>query len=238
MEAPVRKGYITFFTGAGVSAESGIPTFRGSGGLWRKYNPVDLATPEAFRRNPTLVWEFYDERRQNIAKAEPNKAHLLIAEAERTFPLVSLITQNVDGLHQRAGSKNIIELHGNIWKVRCVSCGKEEMNYEAPLKEIPPRCDDCGGLLRPGVVWFGEALPYDALQNAYEIAKRSKVFIVVGTSCQVFPAAELPFVAKEKGAKIIEINPEETPVTEIADISIRKKATEGMEEVFYYLKNV
>ncbi len=233
----MRKGYITFFTGAGVSAESGIPTFRGNGGLWRKYNPVDLATPGAFYKDPYLVWEFYDERRQNIAKAQPNKAHILISEAEKKLPLVSLITQNVDGLHQRAGSKNIIELHGNIWKVKCVSCGKEEMNYETPLQEIPPRCEECGGLLRPGVVWFGEALPYDALQTAYEIAKRSRIFIVVGTSCQVFPAAELPFIAKDKGSEIIEINPEETPITDIADISVRKIATKGMEEVFSYLLN-
>jgi len=232
----VRKGYITFFTGAGVSAESGIPTFRGKEGLWRRYNPVDLATPEAFFRNPSLVWEFYNERRCNIAEAEPNRAHLLIAEAEKVFPLVSLITQNVDGLHQRAGSRNVIELHGNIWKVKCLSCGKEEMNFETPFNEIPPRCKDCDGLLRPGVVWFGESLPYEALELAYDIAKRSKVFIVVGTSCQVFPAAQLPFIAKEKGAEIIEINPEETPVSEIADMSIRKRATKGMEEVFEYLK--
>lgn len=229
--------YITFFTGAGVSAESGIPTFRGSEGLWRKYNPMDLATPEAFQRNPKLVWEFYDERRQNIARAEPNKAHLLMAEIEKKFPDVVVITQNVDGLHQRAGSENVIELHGNIWKVRCIRCGKEEYNYEAPLKELPPSCKYCGGMLRPGVVWFGESLPYDELSRAFEIAERSSFFIVVGTSCQVYPAAQLPFVAKQKGSKVIEINPEYTPVSDIADISIRKKATEGMEEVFKILIN-
>ncbi len=229
--------YITFFTGAGVSAESGIPTFRGSEGLWRKYNPMDLATPEAFQKNPKLVWEFYDDRRQNIARAKPNKAHLLMADIEKKFPNVAVITQNVDGLHQRAGSENVIELHGNIWKVRCIRCGKEEYNYEAPLKELPPSCKYCGGMLRPGVVWFGESLPFNELNRAFEIAERSNFFIVVGTSCQVYPAAQLPFVAKQKGSKVIEINPEYTPVSDIADISIRKKATEGMEEVFKILIN-
>ena len=226
---------IRVLTGAGISAESGIPTFRGKDGLWNKYDPMELATPEAFKRDPKLVWEWYDWRRQLIAKAQPNEGHKVLVEMEKNFPDFWLITQNVDGLHQRAGSKKVIELHGNIWKVRCVSCGKEDYDYRAPLPEIPPECDSCGGLLRPGVVWFGESLPMDALQRAYELSEDAEVFIVVGTSAQVYPAAELPFVAKRGGAKLIEVNPEETPVTPHADVSIRESASTGLRKVLELL---
>ncbi|MDQ7038860.1 MAG: NAD-dependent deacylase [Aquificota bacterium] len=217
-------------TGAGISAESGVPTFRGEEGLWKRYDPSRLATPEAFQRDPKTVWEWYAWRREVIAKAEPNEAHRTLADLEREKGLW-VITQNVDGLHQRAGSKKVIELHGNIWRVRCLSCGARFYDRRVPLKEIPPRCGKCGGLLRPDVVWFGEPLPEDALRKAYDLSARAEVFLVIGTSATVYPAAELPLIAKRSGAKVIEINPEETPLTPFADLSIRKGASEGLREV-------
>lgn len=222
---------VVVLTGAGISAESGIPTFRGEDGLWNKYNPMELATPEAFRRDPKLVWEWYDWRRQLIAKAQPNEGHRIIASMEREVKDFWLITQNVDGLHQKAGSKKVVELHGNIWKVRCLECGIEYFEYTTPLPEIPPRCKECGGMLRPAVVWFGESLPADALTKAYEVSRRADLFIVVGTSAQVYPAAELPLIAKREGARLVEVNPEETPLTPYADISIREKASTGLRKV-------
>ncbi len=226
---------VVVLTGAGISAESGIPTFRGKDGLWNKYSPTELATPEAFSRDPELVWKWYDWRRQLIAKAEPNDGHRTLAKMEELFPDFWLITQNVDGLHQRAGSKRVIELHGNIWKVRCVRCGEEGYDHRAPLPEIPPKCERCGGLLRPGVVWFGESLPMDALQRAYKLSEEADVFIVVGTSAQVYPAAELPLIAKRNGAKLIEVNPEETPITPHADVSLRESASTGLKRVLELL---
>ena len=228
---------VIVFTGAGVSAESGIPTFRGKDGLWNKFKPEELATPEAFFRNPKLVWEWYDWRRQLIAKAHPNEAHKIIAKMEKEIEDFYLITQNVDGLHQKAGSEKVVELHGNIWKVRCVDCGYETYDYRTPLPEIPPKCEKCGGLLRPGVVWFGESLPADALEKAYELSRESHIFIVVGTSGVVYPAAQLPYIAKENGAQVIEVNPEETPISRIADKIFREKATSGMKKVYEYIKN-
>jgi len=227
---------IVAFTGAGISAESGIPTFRGKDGLWKKFKAEELATPEAFFRNPKLVWEWYDWRRQLIAKAEPNEAHKILVKMEEEFPDFHIITQNVDGLHQRAGSKKVVELHGNIWKVRCVDCGRESYDYRAPLPEIPPRCEKCGGLLRPGVVWFGEMLPLDALEEAYRLSREADIFIVIGTSGVVYPAAELPYVAKEHGAQVIEVNPEKTPISRIADIIYEEKASTGLKKVYEYIK--
>lgn len=227
---------IIAFTGAGISAESGIPTFRGKDGLWKKFRAEELATPEAFFRDPKLVWEWYDWRRQLIAKAEPNEGHKILAQMEREFPDFYLITQNVDGLHQRAGSKKVIELHGNIWKVRCVECGHTTYDYRTPLPEIPPRCERCGGLLRPGVVWFGENLPMDALEKAYMLSRDADIFIVVGTSGVVYPAAELPYIAKEHGAEVIEVNPDETPISRIADKIYREKASVGLKKVYEYIK--
>jgi NAD-dependent deacetylase len=221
---------VIVLTGAGISAESGIPTFRGAGGLWEKYKPEELATPQAFNKNPELVWRWYDYRRQKIAQAEPNRGHEILAELEKRWEGFYLITQNVDGLHQRAGSRKVIELHGNIWKVRCTSCTYEGYNYEVPLRDIPPRCPNCGGILRPGVVWFGEPLPYDALNTAYSLSREADLFMVVGTSALVYPAAELPLVAKEMGAFLIEVNPEETPLSPYADICIREKASTGLEK--------
>ncbi len=229
---------IVVLSGAGISAESGIPTFRGKDGLWNKYDPMDLATPEAFQRDPKLVWEWYGWRRQLIARAEPNRAHRILAELERERETLYVITQNVDGLHQRAGSRKVVELHGSVWIVRCLECGVSYRDERVPLPEIPPKCRDCGGLLRPGVVWFGEALPKEALEKAYELSASADLFIVVGTSAQVYPAAELPFVAKSKGAKLVEVNPEETPITPYADVSVREKASSGMERVRRMLNSI
>ncbi len=223
---------IVVLTGAGISAESGIPTFRGSGGLWEGYSVEEVATPEGFDRNPELVWRFYNERRINIAKAEPNRAHIVLAEMENLYDLW-VITQNIDGLHTKAGSKNVVELHGNIWRVKCTECGRVDYNYDVPLKEIPPRCKKCGGLLRPDVVWFGEPV-YDA-ERAHNIVENCDVMLVIGTSAQVYPAAYLPRLAWSRGAKIIEINLEKTPVSRYADFVIRERATVAMDKIYQEL---
>lgn len=216
---------VAVLTGAGVSAESGVPTFRGADGLWRQYRAEDLATPEAFARDPTLVWEWYDWRRQLIAKCQPNPAHHAIALLERQVQEFLLITQNVDGLHRMAGSVGMVELHGSLWRVRCLQDGRITEKLDVPLDTIPPRCA-CGGLLRPDVVWFGEALPFDALQQAFEAAESCDVFLVVGTSAVVQPAASLPRVARNKGAYVVEVNLEPTPLTSIAHESHHGKAGE------------
>jgi len=220
---------IAALTGAGISAESGIPTFRGSGGLWEGYPVEKVATPEGFEKDPSLVWRFYDERRVNIANARPNRAHEVLAKMERIYDLW-IITQNIDGLHQRAGNENVIELHGNIWRVKCTQCGISYYNYEVPLKKIPPRCKRCGGLLRPDVVWFGEPV-YD-VERAYKVAEECDVMLVVGTSAQVYPAAYIPRLAWSHRAKVIEINPNDTPVSRYADFVIRKKATVALDEIY------
>jgi len=216
---------VAVMTGAGVSAESGVPTFRGADGLWRQYRAEDLATPEAFSRDPKLVWEWYDWRRQLIAKCQPNPAHYAIAFLERQAQKLLLITQNVDGLHRLAGSVRMVEVHGNLWRVRCRQEGKIPENLDVPLRTIAPRCE-CGSLLRPDVVWFGEALPWEALQQAFEAAESCDVFLVVGTSAVVQPAASLPKVARNKGAYVVEVNLEPTSLTPIAHESHHGKAGE------------
>lgn len=213
---------VTALTGAGVSAESGVPTFRGPGGLWRDYRPEDLATPEAFARDPKLVWEWYEWRRSVVARVEPNPGHYALAALERSTPRFTLVTQNVDGLHERAGSRNIVGLHGSIWRVRCTACGREEENHQVPLPSLPPRCA-CGGMLRPGVVWFGEALPPEAFARAAQAARDAEVFLALGTSAVVYPAAGLPRVALEHGARVVEINLEPTELSGAADVSLRGK---------------
>lgn len=210
-------------TGAGISAESGVPTFRGPGGLWRQYRPEELATPQAFARDPRLVWEWYDWRRQRIAQAAPNAAHYALVRLERAKPSFSLITQNVDGLHERAGSRDPIKLHGDIWKVRCVRCARELRDERVPLPELPPHCE-CGGLLRPAVAWFGEPLPVEAWARAEQAARSAEVFLVVGTSAVVYPAAGLVPLAKESGARVIEVNLEPTPFSAMLDCSLRGRA--------------
>jgi NAD-dependent deacetylase len=213
-------------TGAGTSAESGVPTFRGHGGLWRNFRPEELATPEAFRRDPALVWEWYDWRRGLVGSCTPNAAHATLAEMEATLPGFSLITQNVDGLHQAAGSHNVLELHGNIWRMRCTGCGKAIEDRHVSLPEIPPRCSACGALLRPDVVWFGESLPPEVLEAAWTAAAHCRLMLVVGTSAIVQPAASLPLVALRNRARVVEVNPAETPLSPHAHEVLRGPAAE------------
>ncbi len=206
---------VAVLTGAGVSAESGIPTFRSNGGYWQQYRFEDLATPEAFARDPKFVWTWYEERRRGIAKARPNAGHLALAELEKQKPVFTLITQNVDGLHDLAGSKNVIKLHGDIWTLSCLECGLARVD-RAELNELPPRCA-CGGMLRPGVVWFGENLPEGAMERASRAVLEADVLIVAGTSAQVYPAAGLIPMARA----VIEINPEETGYSDEVTYSLR-----------------
>jgi len=217
---------IAVLTGAGTSAESGVPTFRGKDGLWRQFRAEDLATPEAFSRDPKLVWEWYNWRRGLVGKVEPNPAHRTLAKWETVFPEFALITQNVDGLHARAGSKNILELHGNIWKLRCTKEETVTENYTAPLGDLPPTCPSCGEMLRPHVVWFGESLDPNILHRAFSLCSLCEVMLVIGTSAFVQPAASLPLYASDAGAKIIEINPDPTPLTSYANLSLQGKAGE------------
>jgi NAD-dependent deacetylase len=197
---------VAVLTGAGMSAESGIPTFRDAlAGLWAHYDPEELATPQAFRRNPALVWDWYAERRAKVAAAKPNPGHYALAELERRVPGFTLMTQNVDGLHQEAGSRNVIELHGNIRRVRCADCGVVVERWEE-TGERPPRCPACGGLLRPDVVWFGEYLPEGTLEAAWRAAEECDLFLSVGTSNLVEPAASLPWQAHRHGAPVIVVN--------------------------------
>lgn len=212
-------------TGAGISAESGIPTFRGDDGLWRSHRPEELATPHAFAQDPELVWEFYDWRRGIIADRGPNPGHAALAMLERKIPTFTVVTQNVDGLHRKAGSENLIEIHGNIWRVRCTECRSEFDNYDVPI-EILPKCSECEGVLRPGVVWFGENLPQTALTRAFRAAADCEAALVVGTSGIVQPAASLAVEAKRSGATVIEVNLDETPNTEWVDIALHGKAGE------------
>jgi NAD-dependent deacetylase len=196
--------HVAVLTGAGVSAESGIPTFReAQTGLWAQYDVQELATPQAFRRNPRLVWEWYAWRRGLVAGAQPNPAHMALAALERQVPKFTLITQNVDSLHQRAGSQNIIELHGNLAQVKCFSDGGLVDAWDDNGPELPPRCPRCGGPLRPNVVWFGELLPPEALAAAVEAARACDLFLSVGTSGLVEPAASLPRLAYQSGATIL-----------------------------------
>jgi len=204
---------VTVLTGAGVSAESGVPTFRDAQtGLWAKYSPEELATPRAFRRNPRLVWEWYEWRRKLVADAKPNPAHLALAEMERLFPQFHLITQNVDGLHQRAGSRRVVELHGNITRTKCFDEGTIVSSWK-DTGDVPPKCPTCGGWLRPGVVWFEEPMPEAEMTLATMASTTSDLFFSIGTSTVVYPAAALPSEALRNGATVVEINPQPTPFT-------------------------
>jgi len=203
---------VAVLTGAGVSAESGVPTFRDANGLWNQYRVQDLATPSAFARDPKVVWEWYNWRRGVLAEVKPNAGHYALAELEKRLPAFTLITQNVDGLHELAGSRNVLALHGSVWSVRCIACRRESMDKRIPMPEIPPRCE-CGGLLRPGVVWFGEALPTKIWKAAEAAARAADLFLVIGTSAVVYPAAGLAQLAKSSGAHMVEINIAETPLS-------------------------
>jgi NAD-dependent deacetylase len=214
---------VTVITGAGISADSGIPTFRGTDGLWRNFRAEDLATPEAFARNPRLVWEWYDWRRGLIAACRPNSAHEGIARMEERLADFWLITQNVDGLHRQAGSRNLSEIHGNIWMVRCTGCGHVAENREVPLTLLPT-CRDCGGLLRPHIVWFGESLDVRDLDRCETALRACDVCLVIGTSGVVYPAAGFAAIAKRYGAYVAEINLDPTPNSGLVDVTIRGRA--------------
>jgi len=224
---------IVFVTGAGISQESGIPTFRGKDGLWRNYDPMKLATIDAFYKNPKLVWEWYNERRNNIFQAQPNQGHNAIAELEK-YAQVMVLTQNIDGLHKKAGSSNVLELHGSIVKIKCSICDyNEEILTE--ISDFPPLCK-CGNILRPDVVWFGEPLPQDVWQNAIEFASRCDLMVIVGTSLVVSPANTLPLYAKQNNATLIEINPEKTEMSEEMDEIIRNTSVETLPKLVSLFK--
>ena len=216
---------VAVLTGAGISAESGIPTFRGPGGLWNNYRAEDLATPEAFARDPRLVWEWYNWRRETIAKARPNPAHHALVKLEIAKSSFTLITQNVDGLHDLAGSGRILKLHGDIWRLRCTSCSSNWPDRRATLPKLPPHCA-CGGMARPGVVWFGEPLPEGIMKEAEHAVASCQVFFVIGTSAVVYPAAGLVPFAKQSGATVIEINTEATAFSQTVDFALQGPAGE------------
>ena len=224
---------VVFVTGAGISQESGIPTFRGKDGLWRNYDAMKLATIDAFYDNPKLVWEWYDERRQNIFNSKPNLGHKAIAELEN-FVKVFVLTQNIDGLHQKAGSSNVLELHGSIVKIKCTVCSfKDEILTD--FSNLPPLCK-CGNILRPDVVWFGEGLPQDVWQEAIIQASSCDVMIIAGTSLVVSPANTLPIYAKQNNATLIEINPDETIMSSDMDLSIRSTSAIALPELVSIFK--
>ena len=222
---------IVVLTGAGVSAESGVPTFRDAQtGLWVRYRAEDLATPEAFLRNPKLVWDWYTWRKKLVSEVQPNPGHYALAEIEKRFTSFSLVTQNVDGLHQRAGSRNVLELHGNILRTKCFDEGTRVAEVD-DTGAVPPRCPRCGGLLRPDVVWFGELLPADVLNRAMQAAQVCDTFFSVGTSALVQPAASLPLLALEGGAVVVEVNPQATPLTAQATYALRGPSGEVLPEL-------
>ena len=209
--------HVVAFTGAGISAESGVPTFRGAGGIWQKMRPEELASMAGFLANPALVWDWYKHRRTIIDTVSPNAGHRALVEMESVFPEFAVITQNIDNLHRRAGSRRVIELHGNIERNYCMSCGKTYAAATVALEGGRPRCADCGGLVRPDVVWFGEALPEEEWEEGARTSGSADLFLSIGTSAVVFPAASLPTVAKRAGAYVVEVNPEPTPLTPAAD---------------------
>lgn len=212
-------------TGAGMSRESGIPTFRDAQeGLWARFDPAQLASEAGFRANPARVWGWYEHRRARMAGCEPHAGHAALVELERRVPELVVVTQNIDGLHQKAGSGEVVELHGSIHRVKCLECGRPGERGQEPAS--PPRCARCSGPLRPDVVWFGETLPVDAVERAWSLARRCDVLLVVGTSGVVWPAAELPHVARSAGARVVEVNPTASEVTPVADVFLAGPAGE------------
>ncbi|HUH13670.1 MAG TPA: NAD-dependent deacylase [Longimicrobiales bacterium] len=235
---------ILVLTGAGISADSGVPTFRGPGGLWKRRRPEELATPQAFRSDPRLVWEWYAWRRERVRSCAPSAGHLALARWARSRPGITLVTQNVDGLHEAAARQlgaapadapaAPLELHGSLFRVRCTACGAERPHREpvdASAPETLPRCETCGGLLRPAVVWFGEPLPRAVLERALEAAARADACLVVGTSGVVYPAAGLATEAVRGGAALVEVNPEPTPLSLLATVTIRAGSAATLPEL-------
>jgi NAD-dependent deacetylase len=220
-----QAGSVAVLTGAGISADSGVPTFRGADGLWRNFRAEDLATPEAFARDPRLVWEWYNWRRELIATKSPNPGHLALVRMEARHERFLLITQNVDGLHGAAGSHKLAEIHGNIWKVRCTACKQVTENHDVPIA-IPPSCRSCGGLLRPHIIWFGEPLDEPTLDRCMGALASCQVLLIVGTSGLVYPAASFAPIAKAAGAFVAEVNLDPTPNSQLVDLSIQGRAGE------------
>ncbi|MBI3153642.1 MAG: NAD-dependent deacylase [Chloroflexi bacterium] len=222
---------VSVLTGAGVSQESGLRTFRDAQtGLWAQYKPEDLASPEAFARDPKLIWDWYAWRREAIKGVRPNAGHYALVEMEKKISAFTLITQNVDGLHRFAGSRNVLELHGNILRVRCADCGTFTETWGDDTESVP-RCEKCTGLLRPDVVWFGEALPRVELESAVNAAREAQVFFSIGTSGVVQPAATLAHAARNKGSVVVEINAEPTPLTAKTDFAFHGKSGEILPEL-------
>ena len=234
----VRKARrIAVLTGAGISAESGVPTFRGKEGLWGKFRPEELATMDAFLANPKIVWEWYNWRRKLIGEVQPNPGHYALAELPKFVEDFTLITQNVDGLHRMAGSEHVLELHGNIHRNKCVKCGRL---YEEVKKINPdniPKCTSCGGKIRPDVVWFGEMLPEQVINQAFQKSEEADVFFSVGTSALVHPAASLPMAARRNHARIIEINPDRTPISDLVDYHFSARSGELLPSLIDLLEN-
>ncbi len=212
-----RADRVVVLTGAGVSAESGIPTFRGAGGVWSRHRAEELATPEAFAARPDFVWQWYGERRQAALECQPNPGHIALARLEQDRPDGTVVvTQNVDGLHRRAGSQNVIEVHGSLFRTQCTRCGYAIPDDPTPYTQTP-KCPECASSLRPGVVWFGEMLPAGPIDAAIRAAAECDVMLVIGTSAVVYPIADLPLQAKRHGARLVEVNPSDTPLTPICD---------------------
>ncbi|HXV65654.1 MAG TPA: NAD-dependent deacylase [Nitrosopumilaceae archaeon] len=227
---------IVFVTGAGISQESGIPTFRGKDGLWRKHDAMQLATIDAFYKNPKLVWEWYQERRNNIFNAKPNPGHFAIANLEK-YKRIIVLTQNIDGLHQRAGSSDVLELHGSIIRLKCIKCDfKDEIR--SSFHDLPPKCSKCNNILRPDVVWFGEALPQEVWSRAIIEANTCDVMVITGTSLVVSPANTLPIYAKQNNAILVEINPEQTTMSRDTDLSIRKTSANALTSLLEFFSNL
>jgi NAD-dependent deacetylase len=219
---------VVFFTGAGMSAESGVPTYRGKGGIWKEYDWQQFACQPAFERDPERVWEFHNYRRTLVAACVPNRGHALIAEMEKSLQSAVVVTQNIDGLHQRAGSDKVHELHGSLWRTRCPHCRTREHDLSAPIGSI--RCA-CGEYKRPDIVWFGDSLSPEVLENVASELSSCDLLVSVGTSAVVYPAAQMPLIAKQAGATLVEINPEDTPMTEHFDVCLRGSATEMLEKI-------
>jgi NAD-dependent deacetylase len=219
---------IVVLTGAGISAESGVPTFRGGGDTsiwtWRGKHISELSSAELMAANPQLVWEWFDYRRGMLLDVKPNQGHFALADWEKRFESFTLVTQNIDDLHREAGSLNVLELHGNIWRARCLRCRSTFEARECPLEQNPPLCLACGSAARPDVVLFGEMVPEDIFERAEEASARADLFFVIGTSAVVYPAASLPIVAKQSGAKVIEVNPEKTDISFMVDVTLLGKA--------------
>ncbi|MEM7153830.1 MAG: NAD-dependent deacylase [Myxococcota bacterium] len=221
---------IVFFTGAGISAQSGIPTFRGKGGIWKEYDWENCACQGAFDRDPNYVWEFHNYRRDLVSKCDPNDGHHLIAQCEKVLPKVTIVTQNIDGLHQQAGSERVLELHGNLWKLRCDGCSWRTEDHSSPVEDLEcPECID--RYKRPDIVWFGDNLNHRVVSRVASALGSCDLLVSIGTSAVVYPAADMPLIAKQAGATLVEINPEDTPISHAYDHCMRMSAIEGLTEL-------